>query len=189
MAFQKGYIPWNKGTHVAPPFAFKKGCIPWNKGIKTGIIPRSVFVKGHSPTAGCFKKGHYGGVRFGEGQKGHTIPHTNTVKALLSALWQERIKKGIMVGENNPNWKGGISRAYKTGYYSMEYKKWRKGCMERDDFTCQRCGEKGYLTVHHIKSFAKYPKLRFELTNGITLCENCHSKVDKYRARFKLSYA
>jgi len=41
--FKKGHIPWNKGLKGVMP-------IPWNKGIKTGIIPKSVFVKGHKLT-------------------------------------------------------------------------------------------------------------------------------------------
>jgi hypothetical protein len=31
------------------------------------------------------------------------------------------------------------------------------------------CGE-----VHHIKSFALYPELRFDINNGITTCRECH---------------
>jgi hypothetical protein len=98
-----------------------------------------------------------------------------------SVLWN----KG-MFGENNPAWKGGTSRGYKTGYYSREYKLWRKGVFQRDDYTCQGCGVKNtYLTAHHIKSFAKYPELRFDLNNGVTLCEDCHAEVDNYYARFR----
>lgn len=88
-------------------------------------------------------------------------------------------------GENSSNWKGGISRSYKTGYYSIEYKSWRKQVFERDDYTCQHCGVRGYITAHHIKSFAYYPKLKYILSNGITLCENCHSKTDNYKGRNK----
>ncbi len=95
----------------------------------------------------------------------------------------------LMTGEKALNWQGGISRAYKTGYNSIQYKEWRKNIFERDDYTCQDCGihasEIGYLTAHHIKSWSEYPELRFEISNGITLCEKCHSKIDKYRARFK----
>lgn len=81
-------------------------------------------------------------------------------------------------GEKNPLWKGGISRAYLYGYHTTEYKKWHNDVFERDDFTCQLCRVRGtYLHAHHIKGFSKYPNLRFTLSNGITLCKNCHMEV------------
>jgi 5-methylcytosine-specific restriction endonuclease McrA len=87
-------------------------------------------------------------------------------------------------GTNNPLWKGGVSRAFKTGYYSVQYKQWRMKVFKRDNFTCQECGLKNiYVTAHHIKSFADYPKFRFDLNNGITLCENCHSRTDNYKGK------
>lgn len=86
-------------------------------------------------------------------------------------------------GKDAPNWKGGTSRASKTGYYSIEYKNWRQRVFKRDGFVCQRCGSKGYITAHHIKSFAHYPKLRYRLSNGLTLCETCHSLTDNYKGR------
>lgn len=92
----------------------------------------------------------------------------------------------ILVGEKHPRWKGGNSYGHKTGYYSSEYKKWRMMVFERDNFTCQCCKKVGgYLTAHHIKSFAHYPELRFFLDNGITLCEPCHSLTDNYKGRAK----
>jgi len=86
-------------------------------------------------------------------------------------------------GEKHPKWKGGNSRYYKTGYYSTEYKNWRMEVFKRDGFKCKHCGGMGYITAHHIKSFAHYPDLRFEITNGLTLCEPCHSKTDNYKGR------
>ncbi len=60
---------------------------------------------------------------------------------------------------------------------SPEYAEWRWGVFVRDDFTCQMCGVRGArLRANHIKKFSDYPELRLELTNGITICENCDVK-------------
>jgi 5-methylcytosine-specific restriction endonuclease McrA len=60
---------------------------------------------------------------------------------------------------------------------SERYKEWRRRVFQRDDYTCRKCGQSGgYLNAHHIKSFAKYKKLRFDVNNGITLCQKCHNK-------------
>ena len=61
---------------------------------------------------------------------------------------------------------------------SKEYSDWRNAVFNRDDYTCQLCGQHGgKLNAHHIKQFKKFPELRLDLDNGITLCERCHKKV------------
>jgi len=81
-------------------------------------------------------------------------------------------------------WKGGISQEYKEQYSSYRYKKWRMSVFERDNFTCQYCGIRGnYITAHHIKSWVKFEDLRYELGNGVTLCEECHKLTDNYGGR------
>jgi 5-methylcytosine-specific restriction endonuclease McrA len=58
---------------------------------------------------------------------------------------------------------------------------WRKAVFSRDDFTCQICGIKGgYLEADHIKPFSTHHDLRFELSNGRTLCRPCHMKTDTW---------
>jgi hypothetical protein len=61
---------------------------------------------------------------------------------------------------------------------TTKYKRWRIAVFERDNYTCQKCKTKGTaldLNAHHLKMFGWYPKLRFEVNNGITLCKTCHS--------------
>lgn len=58
-----------------------------------------------------------------------------------------------------------------------EYRLFRNDVLKRDHYQCVKCGEKINLNVHHIKAFAKYPELRFDADNGITLCKRCHRKV------------
>jgi 5-methylcytosine-specific restriction endonuclease McrA len=113
----------------------------------------------------------------------------NPMSILKNRLKVSEAKRGKPAlnfrGCNHPNWKGGNSKAYKRGYNAMEYKVWRKSVFERDDYTCQRCFmEKGqYITAHHLKSWCKHPDLRYDVNNGITLCEVCHSLTDNYKGR------
>jgi 5-methylcytosine-specific restriction endonuclease McrA len=71
--------------------------------------------------------------------------------------------------EHNPNWKGGHSNR------SAKQHKWATNVISRDGATCQHCGATGVeLHAHHIKSFKDYPELRWDLSNGLTLCHRCH---------------
>lgn len=84
----------------------------------------------------------------------------------------------LHVGNKNVNWKGGVSRVYDKIKKSAAYKEWRAEVYKRDHWTCKTCGHKGRdIVAHHVKSFADYPSLRTELSNGITLCRSCHIKL------------
>ena len=88
------------------------------------------------------------------------------------------------MGTNNPNFKHGLSNDSKRHYNNLDYKLWREAVYKRDSWKCRKCGVGGvYITAHHIKSWAKYPVFRFDIDNGLTLCEKCHSKTDNYRGR------
>ncbi|MEZ7496449.1 DUF6291 domain-containing protein [Leeuwenhoekiella aequorea] len=80
-------------------------------------------------------------------------------------------------GKYHWNYNGGITDENKSIRSSTAYKIWRSDVFSKDEYTCQSCGVfGGVLNAHHIKPFAKYPKLRTELSNGITLCVDCHKK-------------
>ena len=112
----------------------------------------------------------------------HSFGHSTETKKKMSFLhtgqkaWNKNIP--INLGSLNGNWKGGITPLYRKIRNSFEYEEWRRKVFERDLYTCQYCGEiGGYLQADHIKPFALYPELRLELSNGRTLCIECHYKV------------
>lgn len=83
--------------------------------------------------------------------------------------------------DNNPNWRGGVTRVRKAKMSTSKYRRWRKMVFERDGYTCQDCGKHGgHMNAHHVKSWKEFPKLRYKLSNGVTLCLTCHKKTYKY---------
>lgn len=69
---------------------------------------------------------------------------------------------------------------YSRNRNSKEYKQWRKAVFERDGYICQHCGVKGgVLNAHHIIRWCDDINKRFDVDNGITLCEGCHKKQHK----------
>jgi hypothetical protein len=144
------------------------------------------FVKGYKP-ATSFKKGH----KSWQGK----------IRSPFTAEWRNKLsaatvgnKRGIgykMTDEqkkrhsermkgNKYNYQGGKTSSNLLIRTSLKIKLWRKSCMERDNFTCQKtgvCG--GDLVVHHINNFADYPELRFSPENGITLSKKSHIEFHK----------
>lgn len=63
---------------------------------------------------------------------------------------------------------------------SPQYKAWRAAVYKRDGKRCKApfCNHKTKgLNAHHIKRWADCPTLRFDVSNGITLCRACHKKI------------
>lgn len=98
------------------------------------------------------------------------------------------IKKGQYSKEKHPMWRGEARSEDVRDRESDACKSWRREVMERDKFKCQDCGCGGTMSAHHIKRFRDFKELRFDVSNGITLCWPCHSKVNgnekKHEARF-----
>jgi hypothetical protein len=146
----------------------------------------------HGVNAGWFKRGQKGwrlGVkvspetreRLRTSHLGQPAWNKGSGKPTNNALieWLKNNGKG----ERHPNWKGGISKNVHS-VTEPKYKIWRSEVFERDDFTCRECGRKGvYLEAHHIQSWSKYPDLRYEISNGLTLCQPCHAKTPDYRGK------
>jgi len=103
------------------------------------------------------------------------IKKTNMERYNVEYYTQTDKMKQMNLGDKNINWKGGITPKNTKIRESIEYKQWRKSIFEKDDYTCQVCGERGgKLQAHHLENFADNPDLRFNIENGITTCFNCH---------------
>jgi len=104
--------------------------------------------------------------------------------ACKGAYWSEQ---GFFRGENNPSWRGGISKEP----YPFEFDKdLKQQIRRRDNFTCQLCGKsqdehfKQYreqLSCHHIN----YLKDDLRPENLISLCRSCHSKTHHNRPHWQ----
>lgn len=77
----------------------------------------------------------------------------------------------------------------KWDYQAPKYVEWRSSVYKRDVFSCRVCGKKGvYIEAHHIKKKAKFPTLAFVVSNGITLCKNCHDIVTNREQYFEILF-
>jgi hypothetical protein len=79
------------------------------------------------------------------------------------------------VGDKCPGWKGGVTPVVRKMRNSKEYSIWRNSIFERDNYTCKICKVRNkYLEAHHVIGVYEKIDLIFELSNGITMCKDCH---------------
>lgn len=60
---------------------------------------------------------------------------------------------------------------------SYKYKQWKEAVYRRDNYTCQSCGGNDGVQAHHIKPWKDHKELRYDVGNGLTLCQTCHSNL------------
>ena len=89
-------------------------------------------------------------------------------------------------GSKSHHWKGGITTQNHLIRNGAAMRDWRKHVFQRDNYTCQACGDRSgsghtvVLNADHVMPFAFYPDLRFEILNGQTLCKPCHFKTPTF---------
>lgn len=119
--------------------------------------------RGHTRSCGCYKKD-----RMSERMK----------------IWH---KTHNICGKNSPRWNPNLTKEEREENENtrrtrtIKYNKWRDKVYKRDCYTCQVCKDNkgGNLVAHHIFAWNKYKKLRYTVSNGITLCKDCHKKFHK----------
>lgn len=92
--------------------------------------------------------------------------------------------KKEMVGTNHPNYNPNktdeerLKGRYILGKHTID--RFRNKVYQRDEYTCQVCGQADKeLNAHHLDGWNWAKGRRFDVSNGVTLCEECHIKFHK----------
>jgi len=147
-------------------YAFKKGRIPYNKGLKMSETQKRKI------SESCM-----GRISPMKGKYLSKETKRKIGKANKKKVWTEQEKKRLSEAQLK-RWSKVEKKVYKRYIHIRDERlvTWRMIVFKRDGYTCRECGRAGcYLEAHHIKSWAKYPKLRYEVFNGIALCSDCHN--------------
>lgn len=72
---------------------------------------------------------------------------------------------------------------------NKSYINWRKNVLKRDNYECQLCHViGGKLIAHHILPYAKFKKSRTKISNGITLCKECHDDIKGKEENYEIIF-
>jgi hypothetical protein len=190
-------MPKGVYDHKNCPGLFKKGCVPWTKGRTLSDEHRANIGKGNlgrqhteeEKAKMCIAQK----LRFqktpvwnkGKKMSPEAIENNRKAQTGRKQTIETRLKRSRKwLKENNPNYIDGRTRLGCRHPQDMKLAIWRESVFVRDDYTCQVCFVRGgYLEAHHIKSWSKYPELRYELSNGQTLCKKCHKLTNNYAGK------
>lgn len=90
--------------------------------------------------------------------------------------------RGRVIGAKHYRWKPELTEKERLERrQSPQLAEWRRAVFERDEYRCDLCGlYGGKLHAHHLNSWSAYPKLRFDVSNGVTLCKAHHDEFHDY---------
>lgn len=98
---------------------------------------------------------------------------------------KEKLSKAQLKGPTHPWYNHGLSdenrQTRRYCWVSKEYRDWQKLVFSTDNYKCARCNlpnrkNKRTLCAHHILPWKWWPELRYDIKNGITLCNKCHNE-------------
>ena len=120
-----------------------------------------------------------------------TSGKTKSCGCLNRELSSERMKGenhpmyGIR-GEKHHKWNSNLTDKERHDKRdTVENYHFRNRVFERDNYTCQCCGSRSSknnpikINAHHINNYYSDIDNRYNIDNGITLCEKCHKKFHK----------
>lgn len=124
----------------------------------------------------------------------HTPERARKNAEAIRAAWADPIRReqrlaqvrsiGFKPGTEHRLYKHGKKVGVERG--SVRYQKFRKAVLQRDGRTCVICDSNDRPHVHHILAWAKFPELRYTVSNGITLCQSHHLQIEAHRKRTRI---
>lgn len=173
-----------KGVRYSIETEFKKGDKPWNAG------KAKHFNCEYCGKESYFQKGKLNkfcspSCRYDSGRRWYDCMNCGLSFTRIGTkprkFCSQKCRSVYYSAENHPLWDGGKTTESEKIRKSVDYKNWRKEVFKRDDFTCKICNKRGgRLQADHIKPFSIFPSLRLDVSNGRTLCVDCHKRTDTY---------
>lgn len=121
---------------------------------------------------------------------------------VLSRMDATYCKRHRTKGERSPGWRGGTQDFNMKIRCLPEYFAWRKAVFNRDNYVCVIGGKEhgNKLEADHIIAFAEIIEkfdiktieealacnILWDISNGRTLCKECHAKTKNYGRRRKM---
>jgi hypothetical protein len=103
--------------------------------------------------------------------------------------YDREVSSKRMSGSNNPFYNPNLTDSQRMSWKertksSKEVKEWRVSIFKKDNYTCINCNNRGgNLNAHHIDGWNWAIDLRFDKSNGATMCVKCHDLFHKkYRS-------
>lgn len=113
----------------------------------------------------------------------NTIFYTSTVQITRGIVKSCGCLRSVRVkGKDHPLYNHSLSdedrKSSRNRNHQLETRIWRESVYKRDNYSCVRCSDNrgGNLNAHHLNGWTPFPDQRFNVDNGVTLCDKCHKE-------------
>ena len=97
---------------------------------------------------------------------------TTSCGCYRSKVCSERAK--LKVGPLHPNWNSELTEEDRLRDRPQAARSWSLSVYKKDGYKCILCGSNKILNAHHLDGWNWCKEKRYDLENGVTLCEKCH---------------
>ena len=105
--------------------------------------------------------------------------------------WEDEEFRKMNSGENSPLYNHDLTeeerKERENGARSPESIKWSKQVKIKANYVCDCCGKSGgNLVSHHLNCRKYFKEQRYDINNGVCLCEECHKEFHRLMGGYKI---